>query len=250
MSFSSTTPALPPIPNQTAYFHNAAEKRLFVRQLFDQTAVDYDAVERRMALGTGSWYRRRALARSGLRTGMKTLDVAMGTGLVAREAQTIVGDPRLVVGLDPSLGMLRQGMAQLKLPVLSGTAEQLPLADKQFDFLSMGYALRHLTDLAAAFGEFHRVLKPGGKLCILEITRPRGRVAMAALRLYMKTIVPTLTRLHTGHRQTQFLWRYYWDTIEACVEPETVLQALRQTGFQNVNRFVELGIFSEYTGTR
>lgn len=242
--------ALPPHPPLRHYYSKASQKPSFVRRLFDETADDYDRIERRMAMGSGSWYRRRALRRSGLQPGMSVLDVAMGTGLVTREAIRIVGDPCLVLGLDPSGGMLREGMRLLNVPAVRGLAEQLPLDAHSFDFLSMGYALRHLSDLTVTFREFHRVLKPGGKLCVLEITRPQNPVGVGLLKLYMKTLVPMLTRLQSGHAQTQLLWRYYWETIEACVEPETVLQALRQAGFQQVKRFVELGIFSEYTGIK
>ena len=114
----------------------------------------------------------------------------------------------------------------------------------------MGYALRHLSDLRVTFAEFHRVLAPGGRLCILEITRPTRRLGNALLRFYMKLIVPTLTRMTTRDSQSQVLWKYYWDTIEACVEPAVVMNALSLAGFVDVARHVELGIFSEYTARK
>src|SRR2546428_14161610 len=88
-------PALP-----RYYDDGVSGKRSFVRRIFNQTAGDYDRVERVMALGSGSWYRRQALRRAGLAAGMRVLDVAIGTGLVAREEIDIAGDPRLVLGLD------------------------------------------------------------------------------------------------------------------------------------------------------
>src|SRR5215217_7581042 len=135
-------PALP-----RYYEPSPAGKRSFVRQIFDGTAGDYDRVERMMALGSGSWYRRQALTRAGLVAGMRVLDVAMGTGLVAREEVSITGDPKLVLGLDPSIGMMTEAKRSLTIRTVQGVAEELPLAAQQFDFLSMGYALRHLTDL-------------------------------------------------------------------------------------------------------
>src|SRR5881296_97650 len=86
-------PALP-----RYYDDGVSGKRSFVRRIFNQTAGDYDRVERFMALGSGSWYRRQALRRAGLTKAMRVLDVAIGTGLVAREEIDITGDPRLVVG--------------------------------------------------------------------------------------------------------------------------------------------------------
>src|SRR6202012_2390321 len=96
---------------------------------------------------------------------------------------------------------------------------------------SMGYALRHVSDLRMAFREFHRVLKPGGRLCILEITRPDSAPARAVLRAYMRGVVPFAARLVARDREMPKLMRYYWDTIEACVAPGFILAALQEAGF-------------------
>jgi demethylmenaquinone methyltransferase/2-methoxy-6-polyprenyl-1,4-benzoquinol methylase len=242
-----------PHPTLPRYYDAAEEKRSFVRRVFSPTAAaDYDHVERLMALGSGSWYRRRALRRAGLAKGMRVLDVAIGTGLVAREEAQLTGDPRLVLGVDPSVGMIAQARQVLPAGVAAvmGVGEQLPVADACFEFLSMGYALRHLSDLTVTFREFFRVLKPGGTVCVLEITRPQGRVRRAAMKAYMRFVVPTVTRLTTRHRDSQLLWQYYWDTIEQCVPAETVTAALSGAGFERVAHHQELGMFSEYTGRK
>ena len=241
----SPHPALP-----RYYGSDDAGKRSFVRRMFDGTAADYDHVERLMALGSGSWYRRQALRRAGLVAGMRVLDVAMGTGLVAREEVTLTGDPRLVLGLDPSVGMMTEARRSLSIRTIQAVAEELPLASDRFDFLSMGYALRHLSDLSATFAQFHRVLKPGGIVCVMEITRPPRGLRLALLKAYMRFFVPTLTRLTTRRADTQLLWQYYWDTIEACVPAETVMGSLAAAGFEDVRHHQELGMFSEYTGRK
>jgi demethylmenaquinone methyltransferase/2-methoxy-6-polyprenyl-1,4-benzoquinol methylase len=226
------------------YYASDAGKRGFVGRLFDASAPDYDRVDRLLALGSGSRYRRAALLRAGLAPGMRMLDVAAGTGLVAREAVRIVGDSRDVVGVDPSAGMMAAAGGGLAL--VQGRAEQLPFADRTFDFLALGYALRHLADLAATFREFRRVLRPGGRLLLLEITPPKGALARAALRMYMRGMVPWMSRVVARRPETPLLYRYYWDTIEACVPPAGVLETLRAAGFSGADRIVKLGIFSEF----
>jgi demethylmenaquinone methyltransferase/2-methoxy-6-polyprenyl-1,4-benzoquinol methylase len=241
---------LAPHPTLSRYYAGESDKRSFVRKIFNQTAGDYERIERWMALGSGSWYRRQALLRAGLAQGMRVLDVAIGTGLVAREEVAITGDAKLVLGLDPSIGMIEQARRALKLTTVLAVAEELPLADRQFDFLSMGYALRHLSDLSVTFGEFYRVLKPGGRLCILEISRPRTRIGRGAIKAYLRWIVPALTRVATRRPDSQLLWQYYWDTIEACVPRETVIHALAAAGFEDVKHHSELCLFSEYSARK
>jgi demethylmenaquinone methyltransferase/2-methoxy-6-polyprenyl-1,4-benzoquinol methylase len=235
-----------PLP---AYYRNEIEHEEFLRRIFDGTAPDYDRIERVLALGSGPRYRRAALQRARLAVGAQVLDVGIGTGLVAREALALIGPRGRVVGIDPSPGM----MSEVALPgveLICGRAEALPQPDASSDFISMGYALRHIADLSMAFAEFLRVLRPGGRLLILEITKPAGRVGTAVLKTYMRAVVPMIARVVAGQRDTAKLWRYYWDTIEACIAPESVLAALRAAGFEDAKRHVELGIFSEYTAVK
>jgi demethylmenaquinone methyltransferase/2-methoxy-6-polyprenyl-1,4-benzoquinol methylase len=229
---------------------DADARARFLRRTFDDTAVDYNRLEKLLGLGTGSWYRRQALQRAGLRAGMQVVDVGMGTGLVAREILHITGEPDRLVGVDPSPGMMAQATLPAAVRCLEGTAERLPLPDASADFIVMGYALRHIADLTAAFAEFHRVLKPGGSVLVLEISKPQGRVATALLKAYMRGVVPVLARAVSKQPSTPMLWRYYWDTIEACAAPEAVLRTLAGVGLRDAQRSVQLGIFSEYTARR
>jgi len=235
-----------PLPD---YYGDEAEHESFLRRIFDDTAPDYNRIERVLALGSGPWYRRSALQRAGLTSGAQVLDVGIGTGLVAREALTLIGPGGHLVGVDPSPGM----MGEVALPdveLVRGRAEALPRPDASSDFVSMGYALRHIADVHAAFAEFHRVLRPGGRLVVLEITKPVGRVGTAVLKAYMRSVVPLIAKAVARRHDTSELWRFYWDTIEACIPPESVMSALRAAGFEDVQRHVELGIFSEYTALK
>jgi demethylmenaquinone methyltransferase/2-methoxy-6-polyprenyl-1,4-benzoquinol methylase len=250
MSNALTEPVLAPHPEFSDHYRGARGKRAFLQQIFNETAADYDDVEGVAALGSGRWYRREALRRAGLKEGMRVLDVAMGTGLVAREAANLVGPTGRVIGVDPSDGMLGQAKSLGSVRAIQGQGEMLPLADEQFDLVSMGYALRHLADLRTTFAEFRRVLRPGGRVCILEITRPRGAPARWAFEAYFRCILPTASRVLGTKPRTRTLWHYYWETIEHCVPPATVIEALERAGFTDVRRNVSLGLFSEYVATR
>lgn len=234
----------------TEYYADQTERDRFIAQAFDDGAADYDRIERVLGLGSGSWYRRQALLRAGLGAGLDVLDVGMGTGLVAREIIALTGEAHRLVGVDPSSAMMAQADLPAAVRRINGRAERLPLPDASVDFITMGYALRHVSDMAGAFAEFARVLRPGGKLLILEITRPQSRLAGALLKTYMRSVIPTIARLVAPRGQSPRLWRYYWDTIEACAPPSAVLDTLSACGFGVAHRHVELAIFSEYQAVR
>ena len=112
----------------------------------------------------------------------------------------------------------------------------------------MGYALRHVADLDVAFRECRRVLKPGGRLLVLEIFRPTSPMGRSLLRVYLSKVLPPLMRLSTGSAQAALLMRYHWDTIAECVPPETIVHVLRTSGFVDVEHRVRGGSLSEYIG--
>jgi demethylmenaquinone methyltransferase/2-methoxy-6-polyprenyl-1,4-benzoquinol methylase len=240
----------PPHPALTAYYAGPAERAGFVRQLFDATARDYDGINWAFSLGTGRSYRAQALRRVGLTPGAQVLDVATGTGMVAAAAQKMVGPSGSVVALDVSAGMLRVAGRHAGLRLIQASVEALPLADARFDLLTMGYALRHVGSLELAFSEFARVLRPGGQVLLLEIGRPGSRLALRLARAYLGHLVPLLSRLAGSGRQAETLMRYYWDTIESCVPPQTILAALQASGFRNATCVSEFGVFKTYTATR
>ncbi|HEY6140345.1 MAG TPA: class I SAM-dependent methyltransferase [Thermoanaerobaculia bacterium] len=239
---------LVPHPPLNDYYGEASKREGFVRTIFDDTAPWYDRTISFMSFGSGDRYRREAVLRNGLQPGMTMLDVASGTGVVARAALEATKNEVDIVALDPSIGMMLAG--RTKLDRVQAKAESLPVASQKFDFLTIGFALRHFADLRGVFEECLRVLKPGGRLLVLELTAPRSAPARAFLGLYLGRVVPFVARVRSGNREAGTLMRYYWDTIRTCVRPEAILQAMGEAGFADVKRHVELGIFSEYSARR
>ncbi|AOX19090.1 ubiquinone/menaquinone biosynthesis methyltransferase [Kozakia baliensis] len=234
----------PPHPVLSAFYGEAEARPEFVRSIFDRTARHYDRINNVFSFGSGRWYRGQMLKQAGLKSGDQVLDVATGTGLVAREAARIAG-MRNVIGLDMSTGMLAECRRHLPIGLVQADAQHLPLADGSVDFISMGYALRHVTDLRATFTSFRRVLKPGGRLLILEISRAENRFAQVALRFYLGRIVPAFSGV-AASTDSRTLMRYYWDTIAACVSPEEIMENMRETGLKNVRCETMFGIFRAY----
>ena len=239
-----------PHPTLTHRYSSPDAKPEFVNRLFDAGAKHYDAVVDWGFLRSGSAYRRWAQHRHGLRPGMKLLDVAAGTGLMSAAAAKILGTAKDITCLDPSEGMLAVARKKLDATFVVGRAEALPFPDASFDFLTMGYALRHVADLETTFREFRRVLKPGGKVLILEVTKPARGFKAWWFRVYFGTIYPFFAGLFTRSRDAREMMRYYWETMDACVPPETVVAAMSAAGLINARRHVQLTIFSEYTGSR
>ena len=130
-----------------------------------------------------------------------------------------------------------------------GRAEQIPFPDGTFNFLTMGYALRHVTALEDAFREYHRVLASGGKVLILEITKPASRLAGFLFRVYFGQLMPWLVRLWTRSGDARDMTRYYWETMETSAPPERVLEAMRSVGLQQVQRH-QWGLLTEYTAVK
>jgi demethylmenaquinone methyltransferase/2-methoxy-6-polyprenyl-1,4-benzoquinol methylase len=240
--------AIPPHPPLRDYYGDPSHREEFVRDIFDETAPWYDWAIRFMSFGSGSWYRREALKRIGLGPGMKLLDLATGTGVVARSAAEVTNNGKGIVGIDASIGMLASGVMQGAK--VQGAAEHIPVRANRFDAVTIGFALRHFADLRAVFEECHRALKPGGKILILEITAPESRIPRAFLGVYMGRVVPTALRIRSRSARAAQLFRYYWETTRDCVRPEVILDALREAGFEDAKRNVALGIFSEYSARK
>jgi demethylmenaquinone methyltransferase/2-methoxy-6-polyprenyl-1,4-benzoquinol methylase len=114
----------------------------------------------------------------------------------------------------------------------------------------MAYGLRHVADLRALFEEFHRVLTPGGRVMVLELTQPQSAAARWLNRIYMRSIVPRVAYFGSGGHAARRMMEYFWDTIEQCVPPETILAALRESGFPDCRRRLTGAVLSEYLAVK
>lgn len=245
----ASSDGIAPVTRRPKGLEQQQARESYTKQLFDETAKGYDHSSGAAFLRSGRWYRRRMLIKAGLKEGSSHLDVGSGTGLCAFLGQQIVGPTGRVVALDPSTGMLEVARRRGVRETIEGRAEKLPFPDATFDVVSMSYMLRHIEDLVRAFGEARRVLRPGGRIVIFELTRPESRLARSAFDLAMWWVVPGIGVIASGRPSTFPMMRYWTETIEAAARPPRIVEALDRAGFVGTRHLLELGVFSCYRGT-
>ena len=238
----STAGIIPPHIPLNEYYSAENVRQATINDLFDHVAHNYNWISQVLSFGTGSWYRQMTLTQAGLSKGMNVLDVACGPGTVGHHAEKIVKPTGFVVGLDPSLGMLKEAQQNGITYLSRGVAENLPFNACIFDFVVMGYALRHVSDLRHTFEEYFRVLKPGGRILILELSRPHSSLQRQIVKFFLKSVIPRIAHFKSQNEESYTIMRYFWDTIENCVSPETILNALE------ASNFVQARVSAQYGG--
>ncbi len=223
-----------PHPKLGNYYPDESQRQDTINRLFDRVAPDYNWISQVLSFGSGNWHRTRTLRHSGLAAGMNVLDVACGPGTVSLCANSLIKPNGYVVGLDPSRGMLEEAQKNGMTYLSQGIAEQLPFQDSTFDFVTMGYALRHVSNLEQTFSEYFRVLRPGGTVLILEIARPHSAFQHRLTKIFLRGIVPRIARYKTGNQESLKVMQYFWDTIEHCVSQETILKSLDSSHFRQM----------------
>jgi demethylmenaquinone methyltransferase/2-methoxy-6-polyprenyl-1,4-benzoquinol methylase len=198
-----------------------------VQRMFDRIAPVYDAMNRVMTAGLDQRWRR-ATVREAVRPGDRVLDACCGTGDLAVAARRAGAGE--VLGVDFSARMLER--ARRKAPEvewIQADVLALPFGDASFDAAVVGFGVRNVEDLAAGLKEFRRVLRPGGRLGILEITKPRGPLAIF-YKLWFDRIVPLLGRVLPGGAA----YTYLPASVRRFPGPEELADLLRTCGFENV----------------
>ena len=228
------------------------DKADLVRDVFDSVASRYDIMNDLMSGGMHRLWKRYTIQHANARPGHVILDLAGGTGDLAREFARIVGPRGRVVLADINAAMLEHGRRRLVDAGVSGNvelaqvdAEALPFADNTFDRVTIAFGLRNITHKEAALAEMHRVLKPGGKLLILEFSQP-ARAIKPAYDLYSFKILPLLGKLVAGDPES---YQYLAESIRMHPDQETLLGMMQDTGFERC-RFNNLtaGIVALHTG--
>jgi demethylmenaquinone methyltransferase/2-methoxy-6-polyprenyl-1,4-benzoquinol methylase len=181
---------------------------------------------------------------------MRVVDIAVGTGLLAREAVTLTGDRNAVIGVDVSEAMLAIAQKTLGIGLIQAAAEALPLAAGIADFVTMGYALRHVADLEASFHEAMRILRPGGTILLIEISAPARRLTRVLASAYIGGLLPILSLLMTRDRRARALMRYHWETIATYMPPSAIVRVMTESGFQNVACTNYVDLFQHYIGKK
>jgi len=215
-----------------------ADKAERVRAVFDSVASRYDLMNDLMSFGAHRLWKRFALVQTGLRPGMRALDLAGGTGDLARGLVQQVGETGSVVLADINAAMLEQGRARLvdaglsdRVECVLADAEALPFADRSFDCVTIAFGLRNVTDKDAALASMFRVLKPGGRALVLEFSTPTTPGLAPLYDLYSFKVLPALGRLVADDADS---YRYLAESIRRHPDQATLTAMMQRAGFDRV----------------
>ncbi|MDE2887094.1 MAG: ubiquinone/menaquinone biosynthesis methyltransferase [Gemmatimonadota bacterium] len=224
----------------------------FVRQMFDGIAGTYDLLNHLLSAGVDILWRRWTVDALDPEAGWWILDLATGTADLGLEAAS--RDPGVrVVGADLSLPMLRIGNRKRKrrsgrLYLLRGDAQRLPFPDARFHAVTIGFGVRNFLDLNAGLLEILRVLRPGGRLAILEFSHPRAFLLSRVYLFYFRIILPGIGRLVS---RNPLAYRYLYESVMRFPEGEAFRMRLTEAGFlEPVERRLTLGIATLYMASK
>ncbi|HMB61156.1 MAG TPA: bifunctional demethylmenaquinone methyltransferase/2-methoxy-6-polyprenyl-1,4-benzoquinol methylase UbiE [Xanthomonadales bacterium] len=229
------------------------EKTHLVREVFSSVAGKYDVMNDMMSLGIHRLWKRDFAASSGIRLGQQVLDLAGGTGDISALLSKRVGARGRVVLTDINEDMLEVGRQRMEDRGICGNidyalvnAEQLPFTDRQFDAVTIAFGLRNVTDKDAALRETFRVLRPGGRVLILEFSRVRSETLQKAYDRYSFDVLPLLGRLVANDAES---YRYLAESIRQHPPQEELAAMMQKAGFDQV-RFRDLsgGIVAIHSG--
>jgi len=211
------------------------DKVRHVRDVFDSVADNYDLMNDAMSFGIHRLWKRFAINMAALQPGQQVLDLAGGTGDLTRLMAPLVGDSGHLILSDINAAMLANGRERLldsgihnNVSFAQLDAEQLPFPDNRFDLVTMAFGLRNVTDKQRALNAIYRVIKPGGRLLVLEFSRPAAALK-PAYDFYSFSILPGLGRLLAKDADS---YRYLAESIRMHPDQQTLKAMLEQAGFE------------------
>ena len=238
----------------TPYGDQATAKTEQVRQMFDAIAPAYDFMNRAMTLGIDIWWRKLAVKRLKRIRPAAILDVATGTGDFAIQLNKSL-HPHRITGIDLSQGMLDEARRKVKdkgredvITFEQGDCMALPMADRTFDAVTVAFGVRNFEHLQQGYKEMARVLRPGGMLCVLELSTPRNRLIRWFYDLYTLHIIPAIGAMKSGDKSA---YRYLPQSIAAVPQGEDMLELMRNAGLRDATfKCLTLGVCTIYTAVK
>lgn len=245
-------------PGSTTHFGfqqvPVTEKRERVAGVFDSVASKYDLMNDLMSFGVHRLWKRFAIDLAGVRAGEKVLDVAGGTGDLSREFARQVGPRGMVVLSDINAAMLGEGRRRLadkgvlNLPIVQANAECLPFAEGTFDCITIGFGLRNVTDKDQALRSMCRALKPGGRLLVLEFSKPLSQGLSKIYDQYSFKLLPLMGRLVANDEAS---YRYLAESIRMHPDQDTLKGMMETAGFGRVQVYnLTGGVVAVHRGFR
>lgn len=206
------------------------ERAAYVRDMFTRIARRYDLMNRLMTGGQDVRWRKRVIELARLDDNASLLDLGTGTGDLAREALSAFPHAR-VIGADFTLEMMRVGQKAGRLDFAAADALRLPFNDSTFDAVVSGFLMRNVIDLNEVLEEQYRVLKNGGRIVILDTTRPKKNILSPFIWIHLHFVIPTLGKVVTGVGEA---YRYLPETTEGFVTAEDMAARMASVGFKSV----------------
>ena len=229
-------------------------KKQQVAEMFDSIAFRYDFLNRFLSIGIDVGWRKKAILQLKSLQPKKVLDVATGTADVALMTHKML-NPEKIIGIDISEGMLELGRQKIsklglnnRIELYKGDSENIVFEDNSFDAITVAFGVRNFEHLEKGLKEMLRVLKPGGKLVILEFSKPKQGAFKILYNLYMNQIAPSFGKLFSKNKNA---YQYLNDSVQAFAEGEIFLNIMNEAGFtQTYLKPLTLGICTIYCGSK
>ena len=241
-------------PSVVTPYGSEAGKKAEVEQMFDRIAPRYDLLNRLLSMGIDVWWRKRAIGYLKAEKPSQILDVATGTADVAILMAKIL-NPQHITGIDIANQMLELGRGKIaseglsdKISLETGDSEQLRFEDGAFDAVTVAFGVRNFENLEKGLAEMQRVLRPGGRVVILEFSKPDVFPIKQLYNAYFKYVLPLIGRLTSRDMRA---YAYLFESVQAFPEGKQFTDILTRTGFQNpICERLTLGICSIYSATK